>query len=269
MEAGFATASAIVCERTRMKKIIITKLRQLEKEHSVTILYACEAGSRAYGLQTNESDYDVRFIFKYETSEYLKLRRPAEVLTHHEGLVEYHGWDLYKAMELLNKSNPSLYEWLFSSEVYIENTSFAMTIRELIQNNYSLKSLGYHYLQLLRTNMKKRVKEPSYKHTKILLHIVRSYSYLHYMKTYKQLPLVAFSRGISMLTLNKEQQEAVDELQSCKKTGRPVRQSTYECLHERIHSQMENLQMIVEELPEGKRMRSDIDLLLLNQHKSM
>ncbi len=38
------------------------RLKEIEAEHNVEILYAVESGSRAWGLASQDSDYDVRFI---------------------------------------------------------------------------------------------------------------------------------------------------------------------------------------------------------------
>jgi predicted nucleotidyltransferase len=35
---------------------------QIEAEEGVTIFYACESGSRAWGFPSPDSDYDVRFL---------------------------------------------------------------------------------------------------------------------------------------------------------------------------------------------------------------
>ena len=47
---------------------IKTKLAEIEKEHNVEILYAIESGSRAWGFESLDSDYDVRFINKNEVN---------------------------------------------------------------------------------------------------------------------------------------------------------------------------------------------------------
>ncbi len=56
-----------------MKELIQQKLLELEKEQGVTILYACESGSRAWGFASEDSDYDVRFIYKRPSDSYLSV----------------------------------------------------------------------------------------------------------------------------------------------------------------------------------------------------
>lgn len=44
-----------------MKNIIINKLSEIEQNEK--ILLAVESGSRAWGLASTDSEYDVRFIY--------------------------------------------------------------------------------------------------------------------------------------------------------------------------------------------------------------
>lgn len=44
---------------------ILEFLANIEREHDVTIVYAAEAGSRALGLSSDGSDYDVRFVYRH------------------------------------------------------------------------------------------------------------------------------------------------------------------------------------------------------------
>ena len=63
---------------------IKTKLAEIEKEHNVEILYAIESGSRAWGFESLDSDYDVRFIYKNEVNWYLTVLPRRDVIFSHE-----------------------------------------------------------------------------------------------------------------------------------------------------------------------------------------
>lgn len=42
---------------------IISRLREIEAEKNIRILYACESGSWVWGFPSVNSDYDIRFVF--------------------------------------------------------------------------------------------------------------------------------------------------------------------------------------------------------------
>ena len=64
----------------RPKKIEIVesikqKLSEIEQKENVRIIYACESGSRAWGFESEDSDYDVRFVYVRNAQDYLRLER--------------------------------------------------------------------------------------------------------------------------------------------------------------------------------------------------
>lgn len=49
-------------------------LKELEAKHDIHILFALEAGSRAWKLESQDSDYDIRFVYMYkDVRKYLSL----------------------------------------------------------------------------------------------------------------------------------------------------------------------------------------------------
>lgn len=56
-----------------IKKKIQDRLVEIESEFNVEILLAIESGSRAWGFESIDSDYDIRFIYKHKTEWYLNV----------------------------------------------------------------------------------------------------------------------------------------------------------------------------------------------------
>ena len=85
-----------------MRKVISEKLQQIEIQENVRILHAVESGSRAWGFESPDSDFDVRFIYVRTRDYYLKLERTRDVLEFPiNDLLDINGWDLQKALRLL------------------------------------------------------------------------------------------------------------------------------------------------------------------------
>lgn len=130
-----------------MENKILDKLKQIEKEKGVKILFAVESGSRAWGFASPDSDYDIRFIYKHEADYYLSLWEKPDVIEFMtEDDLDGSGWDLRKAVKLLAKSNAPLLEWLYSPVVYFENKEFAIAMRELANDCFSPIATLHHYL---------------------------------------------------------------------------------------------------------------------------
>ncbi len=132
---------------------ITTTLKELEEKNKITILFACEAGSRAFGYENENSDRDIRFIYKHDLDWYLTVFPQTDVLEVNSGKVEFHGWDIQKALFLIGKSNPSILEWFISPTIYKETEEVKM-LRELSTDCFSVKPLLFHYIKMGITNLK-------------------------------------------------------------------------------------------------------------------
>lgn len=130
-----------------MKEKILQKLKEIELQKNVEILFAVESGSRAWGFASPDSDYDIRFIYKHEADYYLSLWEKPDVIEFMtEDDLDGSGWDLRKAVKLLAKSNAPLLEWLYSPVVYYANEEFATAMRELAKDCFSPIAVLHHYL---------------------------------------------------------------------------------------------------------------------------
>ena len=82
---------------------IAKKLEKIEKANNVSIFYACESGSRAWGFESKDSDYDVRFLYLHESDWYLSVEERRDVIEcPAEGELDINGWDLKKALKLMD-----------------------------------------------------------------------------------------------------------------------------------------------------------------------
>jgi len=138
---------------------IQSRLKEIEMNHRVRVVYACESGSRAWGFPSADSDYDVRFIYLHPESWYLSVKDKPDVIEYPvDGLLDISGWDLRKALQLFRKSNPPLLEWLDSPIVYSEPYPIAAQMRELAKIYYSPTACIYHYLHMAEGNHRQYLK---------------------------------------------------------------------------------------------------------------
>lgn len=134
-----------------VKEMILEKLKALEHQFDVRILYACESGSRAWGFASANSDFDVRFIYVHKMDYYLSIDEQRDVIELPiNDVLDINGWELRKALRLFRKSNAPLYEWLQSSIVYAEDKDFVESIRSLIPCHFSARAEMHHYLSMAK-----------------------------------------------------------------------------------------------------------------------
>ena len=136
-----------------MNLLVPEKLREIEETCHVTVLWACESGSRAWGFASPDSDYDVRFLYKRRMEDYLKLERIRDVIELPVDAVwDVSGWDLNKTLGLLKKSNPMVFEWLNSPIVYC-SSGFRERIDPLLKEYFSEERMLHHYLNTAKSNL--------------------------------------------------------------------------------------------------------------------
>lgn len=140
------------------RKEIVEELNRIEETEGVKILLAVESGSRAWGFESPDSDYDVRFIYVRPQEEYLRLdsvRDVIELPINDE--LDVNGWDLKKTLQLLYKSNPTIFEW-FSSPIVYKETPFADKFRAMMSKYFSTKKSLWHYISMASGNYREFLK---------------------------------------------------------------------------------------------------------------
>ncbi len=184
-------------------------LGKVAEEYKVKILFCVESGSRAWGMESADSDYDVRFVYYREPEEYTRINPKSDVITtafndnlekcSPEGsLVDMQGFDILKFSKMLSSSNPTVIEWLNSDIVYWGERpeEYVRFAREL----FNFTSLYYHYKSMCKQNYNKYIKPQNGGSTpKKYLYCLRGLMNALYVKEYLQLPPIKFPETLTML----------------------------------------------------------------------
>ncbi|WP_028391343.1 nucleotidyltransferase domain-containing protein [Bacillus cihuensis] len=172
-----------------MKPVILQKLKRIELEFDVKIVYACESGSRAWDFPSKDSDYDVRFIYVHKPEWYLSIdNNKRDVIEHPiHNLLDINGWEITKALRLFRKSNPALLEWMHSSIQYYTAYSTIHQMRNMEKDVFIPSSGVYHYLHMANGNYRDYLQQNSVK-IKKYFYVLRPLLAAKWIETYNTFP---------------------------------------------------------------------------------
>jgi uncharacterized protein len=200
-----------------MKEHICDLLRQIEIEKDLKVIFAVDGGSRAVGLESEVSDYDVRFIYVKPVEWYLSLDKHKDYFEYHENKLECVGWDLRKALQLLKRSNPTIIEWFHSPIVYDDPYHFLKNFQSLANAYFSEKAMLYHYFSMAKTNNRLYLQSPEIS-VKKLFYIVRPLLACHFLIHKKCIPPIDMDTLLKKLDISLELRDEIERLMSNKKS---------------------------------------------------
>ncbi|MMZ50571.1 putative nucleotidyltransferase [compost metagenome] len=203
-----------------MRETILRELRALEQAEQVRIVYACESGSRAWGFPSQDSDYDVRFIYVRPIEWYLSIFDKRDVIERPiSDLLDINGWDLKKALQLFRKSNPPLLEWLQSPISYLEQYAVADQIRAISPLTFSPKSCMYHYLNMARGNYRDYLQGEQVK-IKKYFYVLRPLLACSWIERHNSMPPMEFVELLEeLIPAHTELYQVIEHLLDRKKAG--------------------------------------------------
>ncbi|HSD37238.1 MAG TPA: nucleotidyltransferase domain-containing protein [Rhodocyclaceae bacterium] len=233
---------------------VLQALDQIEAEHDVKVLFACESGSRGWGFASPDSDYDVRFVYVHRLPWYLTVeaQRDAIELPINDEL-DVCGRELRKASQLLRKSNPTLLEWLDSPEVYREDVRYAARMRELAPQFISPLRGRYHYLAMAKKNFRGYLQGETVR-LKKYLYVLRPLLALHWIDAGKGMPPMRFA-DLAAGTLTDT--VLLDEINRLLAIKMRVGEAEYSPRWPVIHAFIEAALLEAEHRPEYKRPEGD------------
>jgi predicted nucleotidyltransferase len=204
-----------------MKAKILEKLKEIENEHKIKILYACESGSRAWGFESPDSDFDIRFIYVNKLDYYLSIENKRDTIEIVDGELDFVGWDLKKALYLLRKSNPSLIEWLNSPIVYLKDEEFFNRFSDLMKKAFNIKALMYHYLHMAKTNYREYLKGDLVK-IKKYFYVLRPILALKWLEDKRSIPPIEFNKLLNSVNIPEEIKKEILKLLEKKKVKKEL-----------------------------------------------
>ncbi|WNS73628.1 nucleotidyltransferase domain-containing protein [Bacillus sp. DTU_2020_1000418_1_SI_GHA_SEK_038] len=226
-------------------------IHQLEVDYDIKVLYACEAGSRAWGFPSKVSDYDVRFIYVHRMDWYLSIdqQRDTIEIPNRDAVsipiddqLDLSGWELTKALRLLRKSNPSLFEWLHSSIIYHQSYSTIDRMRLIAQNAF-LPVIGVnHYVKMAKGNFRDCLKRIERKNKKYI-NVLRPLLAAKWIETFQTIPPVNFHILLDMLISPGELADEVVKIIQYKMNGEEFGADlNIDILHSFILAEIEHLE---------------------------
>ncbi len=248
-----------------IKLEILKKLRDVETVYDVKIILAIEAGSRAYGLSSPDSDYDVRFIYAHRRDWYLSvaLEEQRDVIELPlSGGLDINGWDLRKSLRLFWKSNPGFIEWIQSEHVYESFGSFRTQALNLLPIVYSAEGGIHHYRNMATRNQKNcTIENPN---IKIYLQAMRALLSVLWLEKNQSPAPVDFTQLYSSLGLDPGLQADISALVTAKRSGTETADIR---VYSRVHNFIQN--QVTKKSPNPPRIkRMDVEPMLSDFFRS-
>ena len=156
-----------------MRQKILKRLSEIESKYDVKILLAVESGSRAWGFESKDSDYDVRFIYVHRKDWYLSLIEGRDVIEEldPDGVLDLAGWDLRKALLLMGKGNCAFAEWLNSPLTYYREENFFESISTLKDEYFRKVSAVNHYYHMAMNHDKRYLEKRGCELKRFMYHL--------------------------------------------------------------------------------------------------
>lgn len=186
-------------------KNILEILKDIEKEYNIKIIYACDTGSRASVYNTENSDYDIRFIFIQDIKKYLALTSPKEVIERkiNKDGQEYDivGFDIKKALSHIAKSNMQIWTWLYSPSVYITSDTIN-EIKEIMPYYENKKKILFQYKSWFISYLDRAKNEVKVKYyLNILIRLHECLSYIDDTFTFQTVDNINYAKNIQKIFL--------------------------------------------------------------------
>ncbi|MEM6553892.1 MAG: nucleotidyltransferase domain-containing protein [Planctomycetota bacterium] len=208
-----------------IRPVVHARLRAIEADRNLRVIFACESGSRAWGFASSDSDFDVRFIYVRPSSAYLKLKPPADAFDIHDDSehdLDLAGWDIRKTAELMRKSNGPLFEWLDSPIIYEQDGRITPLLIQLRDDYFDAKKTTYHYLSLAARVWKSYLLDQPNPVRKKYLYTLRPLACVEFIRAHGTQPPTRFQSVLDAISLEPSVSQAIRNLVTDKQANREL-----------------------------------------------
>lgn len=194
-----------------VEELVRMKIREIEEKENIRVLHVIESGSRAWGFESPDSDYDVRFLYVREKDFYLSLRDTKDFIDWElNDVLDINGWDIKKALQHFHKSNATLFEWSNSPVVYYTTEEWSRLYQDVASQYFSCKSSMYHYYGTANKNYHEYLMEDMVKYKKYF-YVLRPILACKWIQEKKCPPPVLFDKLVNSV-LEDDMKKAIEDL---------------------------------------------------------
>lgn len=190
----------------------------IEESYNCTILFAVESGSRLWGFNSPDSDYDVRFVFVYnDQRKYLDFFPYNDVIEHtnKEYNIDMVGFDIRKYLSLLIKSNPNVVDWTLSDIIYYGTYKSRIDLQEFIRENFNPHTIVQAYRGISHNALKDI--HLGHKTIKKHLYALRGFLAGDWIIEKNILPPINFNELVEQTEMNKSLRREIKQLLELKR----------------------------------------------------
>lgn len=222
-----------------MRGTVLENLSMLEHKHQVTVLFACESGSRGWGFASPDSDYDVRFVYVNRLPWYLTVAAGRDVIEQPiSGELDINGWDLRKTLQLMHDSNPTLLEWLRSPIIYCQHEAWVGRLRTLAEEDFSPVRGYHHYVSMARKNLREHLYGDEVRYKKYL-YVLRPLLAARWIREGRGVPPMRFANLVSQTVTDGALIDEINALLTVKmRAGESATSPRWVGIHDFIESEL-------------------------------
>jgi len=203
-----------------VKQTIMDKLYETKTHYEVKIPLAIESGSRGWGFAATNADYDCRFVYLHKPDWYLSVFKKKDFIEYAtDGIFDIKGYDITRALTDITNSRATIYEYLCSNEVYIQDGYAVDRLRNLAKIFFNPIPVSYHYLGLARNTLSEIIDTDEAK-VKKYFYVLRPIANLNFIWQYRKMPYMEYDKTLLETNPGQEIFSAIQELKELKITLR-------------------------------------------------